>query len=125
MMRVRLLACASLVLPVGLCLSEEPGARGRVNCPSAESNQRVVVTQDACRVFGAATNKMIDRIRLRKSAERVFATAKEACSSDCVVRGVRVEQISYLESNKVEAVFSCESDVRRGKCELSRCGGVN
>ena len=125
MMKVRLLACASLVLPVGLCLSEEPGARGRVNCPSAEPNRRVVVTQDACCVFGAATNKMIDRMRLRKSAERVFAAAKETCPSDCVVRGVRVEQISYLESNKVEAVFSCESDVRRGKCELSRCGGAN
>ena len=124
-MRVRLLACASLVLPIGLCLSEEPCAHGRVNCLSAEPSQRVVVTQDACRVFGAATNKMIDRIRLRKSAERVFATAKEACPTDCVVRGVRVEQISYLESNRVEAVFSCESDVRRGKCELSRCGGVN
>ena len=100
-----------LVLPMGVCLSEESSTAERWHAP--EECLRITVTQDACRVFRTATNKMIDRMHLRESAERAFAGAKGTNHLDCAIKGIRVEQVTYLESNKVEAVFSCDRIVHR------------
>lgn len=110
MMR-RLFVWLLLVLPMGVCLSEESSTAEQWHAP--KECLRVTVTQDACRVFRTATNKMIDRMRLRKSAERALADEKGTNHVDCTIRDMRVEQVTYLESNKVEAVFSCDGIVHR------------
>ena len=100
-----------LFLPMGVCLSEVSSTDERRH--ASEECLRVTVTQDACRVFRTATNKMIDRKRLLESAERVLVGAKGTNYIECAIQGLQVEQVTYLESNRVEAVFSCDRIVYR------------
>ena len=103
----------ALALSVGVCLSEEPVIFGRGMDDNEEMRSCVAITQNACRVFGFATDKMIDRMRLRESAERAFAGVKGTNSVDYAIHGMRVESVTYFGSNQVEAVFSCDSASRR------------
>lgn len=67
--------------------------------------QYVTVTQNISRVFGNATDKMIDRIHLCEAAKRQFLDIDRLSGVTNELIGVRVESVSYLASNKVEAVF--------------------
>ena len=102
-----------LALSVGVCLSEEPVTFGRGMDDNEEMRSCVAITQNACRVFGFATDKMIDRMRLRESAVRAFVGASGTNSAERAIHGMRVERITYFGSNQVEAVFSCDSASRR------------
>ena len=104
---------AAMALPMGVCLTEGPVAFGREPCGKDDIRSCVTITQNACRVFGSATDRMIDRMRLRESAERAFAGVKGTNSVDYAIHGMRVESVTYFGSNQVEAVFSCDGTFRR------------
>ena len=103
----------ALALLAGVCLSEEPLAFKRETDDGEEMRSCVTITQNACRVFGSATDRMIDRMRLREAAERTFAGVEGTNSVDCTIRGMRVERMTYFGSNQVEAVFTCDRTSRR------------
>lgn len=102
-----------LALSVGVCLSEEPVTFGRGMDDNEEMRSCVAITQNACRVFGSATDKMIDRMRLRESAVRAFVGVRGTNSAERAIHGMRVERMTYFGSNQVEAVFSCDRTFRR------------
>lgn len=102
-----------LALSVGVCLSEEPVTFGRGTGDSEETRSCVTITQKTCRVFGSATDKMIDRMRLRESAVRAFVGVRGTNSAERAIHGMRVERMTYFGSNQVEAVFSCDRTSRR------------
>lgn len=104
---------AALVFLAGVCLSEEPLAFKRETDDGEEMRSCVTITQSACRVFASATDRMIDRMRLREAAERTFAGVNGTNSVDRTIRGLRVERVIYLGSNQVEAVFTCDRTSRR------------
>lgn len=78
-----------------------------VGTKGAADDDRIVVTQNVCRVFSSAQNRNVDRMRLRKAAQESLLGCsvtngiqiREVC-------GLRVESVNYIGSNKVEAVFS-------------------
>lgn len=104
---------AALAFLVGVCLSEEPVAFGRGPRDGEEMRSCVTITQNACRAFGSATDRMIDRMRLRESAVRAFVGVTGTNSAECSIHGMRVERMTYFGSNQVEAVFSCDKASRR------------
>lgn len=105
-MCARAIVVVSVPLLLGLCLADVTNAIRQ--SPSVATNStRIVVTQDACRVFSAAQNRQVDRLRLCKMAQKALLGANG--TDDLVVgqvAGMQVESISYIGSNKVEAVFS-------------------
>lgn len=104
---------AVLALSAGFCLSEEPVVMKQDTEDGHEVRSYVTITQDACRVFGPATDRLVDRMRLRESAVRAFAGAGKTNSVDCAISGMRVERMTYFGSNRVEAVFSCDRTYRQ------------
>ena len=112
-MRRYLFVLTTLALSVGVCLSEEPVTFGRGMDDNEEMRSCIEITQNACRVFGFATDKMIDRMRLRESAVRAFVGVRGTNSAECAIHGMRVERMTYFGSNQVEAVFSCDRTSRR------------
>lgn len=109
--RTRTLAIGFLLS--GLCLA---GGTSSVGMAKAERRANVgmpdapflVVTQNACRAFSVAQNRQIDRMRLCRSAWKslIGDSVTNSCVHVVTVGGLRVESVNYIESNKVEAVFS-------------------
>lgn len=66
----------------------------------------VVVTQKTSRVFGGASDRKVDRIRLRKAAEWKILALHGVSNSTNNICGMRIEKMTYIPSNRVEAVFS-------------------
>ncbi len=71
--------------------------------------RQITVTQDVCTVFSSARNRQVDRLRLCKAAEKLAAThgGHDGCPKKSG-GGMRVERVTYIASNKVEAVFSLD-----------------
>lgn len=102
--RVIVMVASSLLL--GLCVADVTNAIWQSSSFSTNST-RIVVTQDACRVFARAQNRQVDRLRLCKTAQKTLLAANG--TNDLAVgqvAGMRVESVNYIGSNKVEAVFS-------------------
>lgn len=93
----------SFLLPA-LCLAERAVGTGGTGVADAG---RIVVTQNVCRVFSDAQNRKVDRMRLSKAAWETLAgrVLTNAVRSG-ELHGLRVERVSYIGTNKVEAVFS-------------------
>lgn len=79
---------------------------GRALKSSSDSHIKyITVTQRISQVFGDASDRKVDRIRLRKAAERKIAVQGVSTSTNSIV-GLRVERMTHISSNRVEAVFS-------------------
>lgn len=100
---VREICCAAFLLPV-FCLA------GGMSCAGGTGEAdagRIVVTQNVCRVFSTAQNRNVDRMRLSKAArESLVGRAATNAVSCGELRGLCVESVRYIGTNKVEAVFS-------------------
>lgn len=75
--------------------------------PPSNTNVYLTVTQTASRIFGTATDRMVDRWRLRKAAERACLMHSGLTNQTAAIR-LRIESFAYIDSNKVEAVFRVE-----------------
>lgn len=100
---LREICCAAFLLPV-LCLAEGTTC---AEATGAADTCRVVVTQNVCRVFSDAQNRNVDRMRLSKTARKSLAGCGITNAVPCgELHGLCVERVSYIGTNKVEAVFS-------------------
>ena len=80
----------------------------------AKTVQYVTVTQKVSRVFGNATDRQVDRIRLvRAATQEILGGVQYECVTNNVV-GLKVECVKYISSNRVEAVFSRQINVTNG-----------
>lgn len=99
---------AGLALPTAL-ISVAMASSATNSVAFSPVRGQIAVTQNVCTVFGNARNRQVDRLRLCKAAEKLAAMhsgrdgrqEKAGC-------GMRVERMTYIASNKVEAVFSLE-----------------
>ena len=66
----------------------------------------VVITQSVCSVFGGSMDRQVDRIRLRNSVENVIGSSTNGIAVTNRIVGLQVDKVTYLTSNRVEAVFS-------------------
>lgn len=73
----------------------------------------ITVTQKVSHVFGNATDRQVDRIRLLRAAAREFRLGELSASVTNDVCGLKIESIIY-SSNRVEAVFSRPCNVING-----------
>lgn len=106
-------AFAVLSLPLllaGGCSLEEAMADDAADSTDAVAAVAyVTVTQGTCRVFEAAKNREVDRLWLESAARDEILKSRRTNDLDVAVgevRGLKVERVSYLSSNQVEAVFS-------------------
>ena len=70
------------------------------------TRQYVTVTQHVCNVFGGPEDRRVERLRLRKAAEKHITSANDPLGNGNLILGLQVERITNLPSNQVEAVFS-------------------
>jgi len=103
--RSQLIALTASFLPPCACLAGGTNVVGHLNV-IARCDSRIAVTQDACQVFSAAQNRLVDRSRLLRAAQKRLSGEGSTNCAATTICGMQVERISYIGSNKVEAVFS-------------------
>lgn len=100
---------------IGLILALSAGTslpgRPESPCGSASEDvarQYVTVTQTVSMAFGNATDREVDRLRLRRAAVRAFVAPGGGCSApvETEIRELQCERIDYIASNRVVGVFS-------------------
>lgn len=96
--------CRASSLLLVVCLAE--GTTGAGGTGAADAG-RIVVTQNVCRAFSDAQNRKVDRMRLSRAArETLVGRGLTNAVRRGELHGLRVERVSYIGTNRVEAVFS-------------------
>ena len=111
--------CAFVALSLSLLLAEGCSLEEAMADDAADATNvvaavaYVTVTQETCRVFDAAKNREVDRLRLEAAAQKTIGRGLRTNDVNVTVREVRelkVERMTYLTSNRVEAVFSFRNE---------------